>query len=98
MVVHQINIPSVACLKPEDQTPIARDGEAPEAAPIAPEWMQTPSGKHRHVCYRRGMGKGKEHPFDLRRHGGRHTPWDVLHKQALVLIMASATPFCSCTT
>jgi hypothetical protein len=42
MVVHQIDIPSVTCLKPEDQTPIARDGEAPEAAPIAPEWMQTP--------------------------------------------------------
>jgi hypothetical protein len=59
MVVHQIDIPSVTCLKPEDQTPIARDGKAPEAAPIAPEWMQTPSGKHRHVCNLRGMGKGK---------------------------------------
>jgi hypothetical protein len=45
MVIYQLDMQSVAVLKPEDQTPVTGHRKAPITAQIATQGMQTPSWK-----------------------------------------------------
>src|SRR6187200_3797055 len=54
MIVDQVDVGGVAVHEAEDQAPVSRDTDAPEAPQITGERMQPPARKRLHFLERRG--------------------------------------------